>query len=58
MMDVVLRGNPKLYAIMKEKDALYAKPDFPRRTESVRPNWRANSPSWTAGRPKARQTSF
>ena len=28
VMDVVLRGNPKLYAIMKEKDALYAKPDF------------------------------
>ena len=28
VMDVVLRGNPRLYEIMQEKDALYAKPDF------------------------------
>ena len=28
VMDVVLRGSPRLYAIMKEKDELYAKPDF------------------------------
>lgn len=28
VMDVVLMGNEKLYAIKQEKDALYAKPDF------------------------------
>ena len=28
VMDVVLRGNPRLYEIMKEKEALYAKLDF------------------------------
>ncbi len=28
VMDAVIQGNPKLYSIMKEKDALYAKPDF------------------------------
>ncbi len=28
VMDTVIMGNEKLYNIMKEKDALYAKPDF------------------------------
>ncbi len=28
VLDTVLMGNPRLYEIMKEKDALYAKPDF------------------------------
>ena len=28
MLDTVILGNPKLYKIMKEKDALYEKPDF------------------------------
>ena len=28
VMETVIQGNPKLYAIMKEKDELYAKPDF------------------------------
>ncbi|MGV0168490.1 ABC-F family ATP-binding cassette domain-containing protein [Furfurilactobacillus sp. WILCCON 0119] len=28
VMDTVIRGHEKLYQIMKEKDALYAKPDF------------------------------
>jgi ATPase subunit of ABC transporter with duplicated ATPase domains len=28
VMDTVIMGNPRLYAIMKEKDALYAKEDF------------------------------
>ena len=27
-MDTVIMGNQRLYDIMKEKDALYAKPDF------------------------------
>ena len=27
-MDVVIMGNPRLYQIMKEKDAIYAKEDF------------------------------
>ncbi len=28
VLDVVVMGNEKLYNVMKEKDALYAKPDF------------------------------
>ena len=28
VLDTVIRGNERLYEIMKEKDALYAKPDF------------------------------
>ncbi len=28
VLNVVLQGNPQLFAIMQEKDALYAKPDF------------------------------
>ena len=28
VMDVVIMGSPRLYAVMKEKDALYAKEDF------------------------------
>jgi ATPase subunit of ABC transporter with duplicated ATPase domains len=28
VLDTVIAGNPKLYSIMKEKDALYAKEDF------------------------------
>lgn len=28
VMDTVIMGNPRLYEIMKEKDELYAKPDF------------------------------
>ena len=28
VIDTVIRGNERLYQIMKEKDALYAKPDF------------------------------
>ena len=28
VMETVLMGNPRLYAIMKEKDELYNKPDF------------------------------
>lgn len=28
VLDAVMQGNPRLFEIMKEKDALYAKPDF------------------------------
>ena len=28
ILDTVIMGNPRLYEIMQEKDALYAKPDF------------------------------
>ena len=28
VMETVIMGNPRLYEIMKEKDELYAKPDF------------------------------
>ena len=28
VLDTIIQGNPRLYEIMQEKDALYAKPDF------------------------------
>ncbi len=28
VLDTIIMGNPRLYQVMKEKDALYAKPDF------------------------------
>ena len=28
VLDTVILGNPRLYEVMKEKDAIYAKPDF------------------------------
>ena len=28
VLDTVILGNPRLYQVMKEKDAIYAKPDF------------------------------
>ena len=28
VIDTVIMGNPRLYEVMKEKDALYEKPDF------------------------------
>ncbi len=28
VLDTVLQGNPRLYEVMQQKDALYAKPDF------------------------------
>lgn len=28
MLDTVISGNPRLYEVMKQKDALYAKEDF------------------------------
>lgn len=32
-MDTVIMGNDELYKIMKEKDAIYAKPDFQKKME-------------------------
>lgn len=51
VLDTVIMGNQRLYDIMKEKDELYAKPDFLMRTANALPNWRANSRRWTAGTP-------
>ena len=28
VLDTIIQGNPRLYEVMKEKEALYAKPDF------------------------------
>lgn len=33
VMDTVIMGNDELYKIMKEKDAIYAKPDFQKKME-------------------------
>lgn len=51
VLDTVIMGNQRLYDIMKEKDELYAKPDFLTRTANTLPSWRANSRRWTAGTP-------
>ena len=53
VLDTVIMGNQRLYDIMKEKDALYAKEDFTDE-DGVRPaSWRRSSPIWTAGRQRA-----
>ena len=54
VLDTVIMGNPRLYEIMKEKDALYAKPDFSE--EDGEPGRRAGGrslPRWTAGMRRA-----
>lgn len=51
VLDTVIMGNQRLYDIMKEKDELYAKPDFLTRTANALPSWRANLRRWTAGTP-------
>lgn len=50
VLDTVIMGNARLYEIMQQKDALYAKEDFPRRTGNWQRSWRGNLRSWTAGR--------
>lgn len=49
VLDTVIMGNKRLYDIMKEKDAIYAKEDFPMKMVSVPVNWKANLLKWTAG---------
>ena len=42
ILDTVIMGNRRLYDVMKEKDALYAKPDFTDE-DGMRPLiWRSN----------------
>ncbi len=50
VLDTVIMGNARLYEIMQQKDALYAKGIFPRRTGNWQRSWRGNLRSWTAGR--------
>lgn len=49
VLDTVIMGNKRLYDIMKEKDAIYAKRIFPMKMVSVPVNWKANLLKWTAG---------
>ena len=51
VQDTVIMGNPRLYEVMKQKDALYAKEDF---TEA---SLRANLPSLAVGRLKVTHQS-
>jgi hypothetical protein len=44
-MDTVIMGNQHLYDVMKEKDALYEKPDFTDEDGMRASSWRRNSPS-------------
>ena len=49
VMDTVIMGNSRLYEIMKEKDAIYAKEDSPMKMASALPSWKQNLQKWTAG---------
>ena len=49
VMDTVIMGNAHLYEVMKEKDAIYEKPDFTDEDGGL-PTWKPNSPSWAAGK--------
>ena len=40
VLDTVMMGHTKLWSIMKEKDAIYEKPDFSKPTEFAHPNWK------------------
>ena len=48
VMDTVIMGNQHLYDVMKEKDAIYEKPDFS--DEDGPRTWKRNSQNWAAGR--------
>ena len=50
VMDTVIMGNQRLYDIMKEKDAIYAKEDFRMKTVSVHQSLKQSLPRWTDGR--------
>lgn len=58
VMDVVIMGNARLYEIMKEKEAIYAKKTLPTKTVSVPVSWKVNLPKWTAGMLKLTQLCF
>ena len=50
VLDTVIQGNPRLYAIMKEKDAIYMKErTFPMKTESARRSWKRSLPDGRLG---------
>ena len=42
VLDTIIQGNPRLYEIMQEKDALYAKPDFSEEDGSEPLNWKVS----------------
>ena len=50
VLDTVIMGNARLYEIMKEKDAIYAKEDFSDEDGIRAASWKGNSPKWTAGK--------
>lgn len=50
VLDTVIMGNQRLYDIMQQKDALYAKEDFPKRTAFSLRSWKQNLPNWTDGK--------
>lgn len=53
VLDTIILGNPRLYEIIQQKEALYAKEDFSDEDGVLGLlSWRANSPSSTAGRSK------
>ena len=49
VMDTVLMGHSVLWAIMEEKNALYAKPDFNVRMAIASLSWKISSQRWRGG---------
>lgn len=58
VLDTVIMGNKRLYEIGKEKDALYAKPDFLTKMASRRQSLRQSLPRWMAGMQSQMQSRF
>lgn len=50
ILDTVIMGNQHLYDVMKEKDALYEKPDFSEEDGMRASELEAELPTWTAGK--------
>ena len=58
VQDTVIMGNPRLYEVMKQKDALYAKEDFTEEDgKTSQASLRANLPSLAVGRLKVTHQS-
>jgi ATPase subunit of ABC transporter with duplicated ATPase domains len=53
VLETVMMGHKEMYAVMKEKDAIYLKEDFTMPMANVPANWKIFLPKWMDGMPKA-----
>ena len=53
VLEAVMMGHKEMYAVMKEKDAIYLKEDSTTLMANVLANWKTCLPKWMAGMPKA-----